>query len=206
MRNIYALVLLVLVSCGGKSTETGIATDSLKTDSLIRETAAATPQGPGVRVDSLLADSLINHPLAVYHGEYALRSSSSAEQARLTLQFVGNNTFVFFLDYQVADFCGATQSGKFTMDNMTTGTYNLAGTRREGDSDDSKNTRPLIFTLADRNVQLADPKGEFGVGQCQFSGDFVHCDGPCGEISWEGFGEDSGEGDEQDPNDSTPQH
>jgi hypothetical protein len=160
------IILFACVCCGTKSTEIA-TTDSLGVDtSHLLLTPEVNASG------TTLSDS------TGYAGGYRLSSSSSAEQARLSLTFVGNKTFQFSLNFQVADFCSDDVSGSFTIDENNTASYKLS------------DERTLNFTFNGSTVELSDPNGQFGVGVCLLSGTFIHCDGECEPISWEDFGEE----------------
>lgn len=180
---------LLLISCVSHTAETTSEEDSVtvidepeKTGSVSGATDAPTEYASAT-LSADVPDSLKDNPLAIYHAEYMLASSSAAEQARMQVRFVGNNTFDFHIDYQVADFCDNSASGSFTIEGNT-GNYAFGG-----------DERVLTFSFADGNINVSDPNGQLGVGTCSFSGDFRRCDGKCPEISWNGFGDEGVEGD-----------
>ncbi len=190
MRLITLVFALLLISCVNHTTETTSEEDSITVvaESEIAESVVDTKISPptdyvSATLSADVPDSLKGNPLAIYHAEYMLASSSAAEQARMQVRFVGNSTFDFQIDYQVADFCDNSASGSFIIDGNT-GTYAFGG-----------DERALTFTLADGNINVSDPNGQLGVGTCSFSGDFRRCDGNCPEISWNGFGDEEVEGD-----------
>ncbi len=181
--------MLVLSACVSRSTETETTSDSLTqvTDTVattISEPVAATTSGPAI--DNSLPDSLRNHPLAPYHGEYRLQSSSSAEQARMTIRFEGNNTFSYSIQYNVADFCSDDTNGRFTVDESNTG---------KDTSQSDNEDKAITFTLAPGRITVSDGVNEFGVGSCNVSGEFFRCDGPCPDIKSEDYGIEDSEGD-----------
>jgi hypothetical protein len=189
----YQLLLFALAACVSPRTETENTTDSLTQVSDTVAVASAvsgqttvTTATPGLTVDASLPDSLKGHRLAVYHGEYRLQSSSSAEQARMTIRFEGNNRFSYSINYTVADFCNDDANGSFTVDESNTG--------QDSSQSEDKN-KVITFTLGQGTIAVSDRVNEFGVGTCNMSGDFFRCDGPCPEIKSEDYGIEEAEGD-----------
>ncbi|HWA33949.1 MAG TPA: hypothetical protein VG737_07465 [Cyclobacteriaceae bacterium] len=172
-------LLLFLAACATRPAETESTTDSLAmaTDTVVAVTANAA-------VDMALPES----PLAKYHGEYRLQSSSSAEQARMTIRFEGDNKFSYSINYNVADFCSDDASGTFTVDAGNTGVDPIS----KGDDDGTGRGR-ITFKLGDKMITVTDGINEFGVGKCNLSGEFIQCDGPCPAITSEDYGIEEGD-------------
>jgi hypothetical protein len=186
---LYPILFLALIACVSRPTETETTTDSL---TQVSDTVAVSEAVVTAAAETPLPDSIKNHPLAGYHGEYRLQSSSSAEQARMTIRFEGNNRFTYSINYNVADFCSDDASGSFVVDENRIGKdpANAANADQR-----APGSGYIAFTLGNGMINVVDGINEFGVGKCNLSGDFYKCDGPCPAIKSEDYGIEDAEGD-----------
>jgi hypothetical protein len=191
MRYLLVIISAVAYCCSTKPTdETASDSTAIATDTTNLATGEE-PDDDGRLLSHTMDDGpMDDDALRVYHSEYKLESESAAEQARVSLRFLGNRTFDYSIDYQVADFCSAQEGGTFTLDEDYTA------------SDTTDAGRAIRFTLLDGKINIYD-ETQLGVGVCGFAADYTSCNGECEPISWDSYGDYYEEGEEATEQDST---
>jgi hypothetical protein len=163
MKYLPLLFLLLAFACGKPTSQSESKADSLqRADSLAAANAAETISTQ--TADSEVVEGEAKSPqnaISFYAGEYALQSSSEAEDgSSLTLTYKSGSTFTISITKMVADFCSGTIESEISFDANNTAKF-------EGDG------HPVTVKLVNGTVEVEDPERQLGVGTCEFNGTFI---------------------------------